>query len=217
MEQGSTTICPNKMEVIEKNDATWQENETKLLLDKYEHFLPLVGPLKKFKTKKNMWVKISQDLEEILGVKRTSVQCENRFKTLMKRKKNADKKNRETGESPQQSDYDAEIDKITSLDDSLEPEVKLGVGHAEFKRKSNSESPSVTISIPSTSKGVKGAYSSESDSSTSLDSNPKAKRRKKTIQETLWDIHKDKEEQRNRRHQDKLNILNKLFGNTTKS
>ncbi|VEN53811.1 unnamed protein product [Callosobruchus maculatus] len=70
-----------------QNTTEWQEGETRLLLDKYESYLPLVGPMKKFKTKKNMWLQISKDLSVILNVERSPLQCENRYKTILKRKK----------------------------------------------------------------------------------------------------------------------------------
>lgn len=79
----------------------WGEQATKLLLDRYENYLPCVGPLKRFKKKKNLWVAISEDLRKILDVQKTPVQCENWYKTVMKRKKNITSHNRQTGRSPQ--------------------------------------------------------------------------------------------------------------------
>lgn len=61
--------------------------ETKFLLDKYNSYLSLVGPMKMYKTKKIMWNQIAQDLKEILNTERISVQCENKYKTVIKRKK----------------------------------------------------------------------------------------------------------------------------------
>lgn len=53
-EQGN---CENvDIQESEQRKQIWGEKETKLLLDKYKQYLPLVGPLKKFKKKRNMWV-----------------------------------------------------------------------------------------------------------------------------------------------------------------
>ncbi|KAF5296966.1 hypothetical protein FQR65_LT10118 [Abscondita terminalis] len=78
----------------------WGEQATKLLLDKYETYLPLVGPLKRFKKKKNLWIAIAEDLENILNIKKSASQCENRYKTVLKRKKGIVKHNQKTGEVP---------------------------------------------------------------------------------------------------------------------
>lgn len=43
--------------------------------------------MKKFRTKKAMWHQIASDINKIMKVVRTDVQVENRFKTVMKRKK----------------------------------------------------------------------------------------------------------------------------------
>ncbi|KAF5307091.1 hypothetical protein FQR65_LT07150 [Abscondita terminalis] len=103
----------------------WGEQATKLLLDKYETYLPLVGPLKRFKKKKNLWIAIAEDLENILNIKKSASQCENRYKTVLKRKKGIVKHNQKTGEVPVIDPYNNELTKIAAIDDSIEPEVKL--------------------------------------------------------------------------------------------
>ncbi|GLV46273.1 hypothetical protein CBL_21500 [Carabus blaptoides fortunei] len=68
-------------------DAEWKISETKVLLDKYENYLSQVGPMKKFKTKRIMWKKISADLKEIFNVEKTDLQCENRYDNFEKEEK----------------------------------------------------------------------------------------------------------------------------------
>jgi len=46
-----------------------------------------IGPLKKFKTKKLMWAQISKDMMTMLNLSKTPLQIENRYKTVLKRKK----------------------------------------------------------------------------------------------------------------------------------
>ncbi|GLV33441.1 hypothetical protein CBL_20180 [Carabus blaptoides fortunei] len=108
-------------------DAEWKISETKVLLDKYENYLSQVGPMKKFKTKRIMWKKISADLKEIFNVEKTDLQCENRYKTILKRKKKAVDNNHRSGSSRETIEYEEEIRKISAIDDSLEPEVLRGV------------------------------------------------------------------------------------------
>ncbi|KYN14652.1 hypothetical protein ALC57_13138 [Trachymyrmex cornetzi] len=59
--------------------------------------MKMVGPMKKFKNKKVMWEKIATDIEDNIGRKYTFVQIENRFKTLLKRKKDAIEHNKRSG------------------------------------------------------------------------------------------------------------------------
>nr|CAI5845975.1 unnamed protein product [Callosobruchus analis] len=57
----------------------WGE-ETRLLLDLYHQYFPLIDPMKKLK---KIWKTISMDIEN-LGILKTPVQCESRFKTKKK-------------------------------------------------------------------------------------------------------------------------------------
>jgi len=75
-----------KLDAMKSNVDEWSDESTRLLLDKYVEYLELVGPMKQFKNKKLMWLEISKDLEKNLGVQKTSIQCENRYKTVLRRK-----------------------------------------------------------------------------------------------------------------------------------
>ncbi|KAH7953605.1 hypothetical protein HPB49_010554 [Dermacentor silvarum] len=74
-------------------NATWSDGETKLLLDYYAKYAPSVGPMKKFKCKRDMFEQIGRDMFALLNVVRTRIQCETRFKTIAKRKRNEDRNN----------------------------------------------------------------------------------------------------------------------------
>nr|CAH7751142.1 unnamed protein product [Callosobruchus chinensis] len=80
----------------ETSRIEWGE-ETKLLLDLYHQYLPQIGPMKKFKNKKKVWERISMEIEKNLGILRTPVQCESRFKTIMKRKSLVISENKKSG------------------------------------------------------------------------------------------------------------------------
>lgn len=178
----------NTDEVESENEILWGEKETKLLLDKYEQYLSQVGPMKKFKKKKNMWEKISEDIINILNIRKTALQCENRYKTILKRKKKVKVHNGRTGETPETDPFEEELNKIAAIDDSLDPEVKIGVGKL------------VTIAkrpAPSTS---------EADTAASSTKKPK----KQSLSEVLVDIANKKEEGRDRRHKEKLEFLRQL-------
>jgi len=57
------------------------------MLEKYAEYLPKVGPLKLFLKKKDLWQQISVDLLNELNVTKNAIQVENRYKTIIKRKK----------------------------------------------------------------------------------------------------------------------------------
>lgn len=71
------------MPITSKTIVMWSNEETKLLMDLYGSFINEVGPDKRFPHKKNMWLEISSHYPC-----RTAKQCEERFKTVLKRKKN---------------------------------------------------------------------------------------------------------------------------------
>lgn len=68
--------------------------------------------------------KISQDIEDNISRKYTSIQVENRFKRLLERKKEAVKHNKRSGNHERiDVPYEEHLEKIPSLDDSIKPEI----------------------------------------------------------------------------------------------
>lgn len=82
-----------------------------------------VGPLQKFKNKKQLWAKISQEMRKDLGVEFTPLQVENRWKNVLKRTKIASKNNKTSGSTIMRTAFDTEMAQIAAMDDSIEPEV----------------------------------------------------------------------------------------------
>lgn len=66
-----------------------------------------------------------------LGWIKTVVQIENRYKTVIKSKKNSMKNNRTSGSSRITVEYSTELENISRMDDSLEPEFVIGVGESQ--------------------------------------------------------------------------------------
>ncbi|KAK9745444.1 hypothetical protein QE152_g6959 [Popillia japonica] len=102
-------LSPPALQLRENEKTTtssgeWNDSVTKVLLDKYETYLSLVGPMR---TKK-MWEKIAKDIEHILQISFSPLQVENRS----------------SGAVRQPVPYESELSKIALLDDSIEPEVK---------------------------------------------------------------------------------------------
>lgn len=65
----------------------WNTHESKVLLEHYVRYVPQVGPDKKFRSKKEMFKRIADQIFEATGQRRTGEQCENRYKTIMRRKR----------------------------------------------------------------------------------------------------------------------------------
>ncbi|KAH7955067.1 hypothetical protein HPB49_024350 [Dermacentor silvarum] len=65
----------------------WNSHESKILLENYVRYVPQVGPDKKFRSKKDMFKRIADHIFEATGQRRTGEQCENRYKTIMRRKR----------------------------------------------------------------------------------------------------------------------------------
>lgn len=85
--QPSSSIYGRSLIFTQTGDKTeWGQDDTRLLLRLYAKYLRNVGPNKQFRSKRLMWKKISDDIFEETKLKRTWVQCENRYKTILKRK-----------------------------------------------------------------------------------------------------------------------------------
>lgn len=76
------TVQPVRSGCIE-----WNAKESKVLLEHYVRYVPHVGPDKKFRSKREMFKRIAEHLLEETGQHRTAEQCENRYKTIKRRKR----------------------------------------------------------------------------------------------------------------------------------
>ncbi|KAH9372665.1 hypothetical protein HPB48_004610 [Haemaphysalis longicornis] len=130
----------------------WEEGETRLLLMLYARYSSKVGPMKKFRSKRVMYEHISKEILQSTGIYRTQTQCESRFKTIAKRKKNQDTNNRTSGQTRCQVSYEEEFAQIRAADDSIEPEVLRGVHSVTYKtapKPTDEASTSTSTTAPS--------------------------------------------------------------------
>lgn len=153
----------------------WTPGETKLLLDYYYKYFPQVGPFKKFKNKKMLFIQVSKDLADVLGCNKTPQQCENRIKTVRRQKKKACDNNNKSGAPPCPVPFDDEMRKIESIDDSLEHEVQRDYFVVTYKTTSSSSDSSADA--PSTSPENSSTLASGSDSGESTKMLADAKKR----------------------------------------
>lgn len=174
----------NELDTSTKNNVDeWSEESTRLLLDKYADYLELVGPMKKFKNKKIMWIQIAKDIETVLGIQKTYIQCENRYKTILRRKRISDKNNSTSGSKRVKVSFENEIKQIAAKDDSLEPEVLQSANNVVVNVKNTNLSQASNVM-----------------------KNKKAKCNLLSL-ETLVEMHKEKEDKKQKRHEEKMRLL----------
>ncbi|KAF2895450.1 hypothetical protein ILUMI_10722 [Ignelater luminosus] len=70
-----------------------------------------------------MWEYTNQLLQEETGSIRSASQCENRYKTILKRKKITIENNGKTGEVRQNIEFESELRLMSTNDDNEQPEV----------------------------------------------------------------------------------------------
>jgi len=109
------------------------------MLEKYSKYMSYVGPMKKFKNKKSMWIQLASDIQEELNVDFSYIQVENRYKTIRKRKNTIIDNNRSTGASRLDDEYEEEWKEITNNDDSILPEVLRSAKTVVINKKDCSE------------------------------------------------------------------------------
>lgn len=145
----------------------------------------MVGPMKKFKTKKEMWEKIAQDIKDNLNQKYTNVQVENRFKTLLKRKKDAIQHNKRSGNDGTDVPYEEQLEKIAALDGSIKLEILMSINKTKILKDQNKNDGQ-----PVCSKSVNVMPKEKAERSLKKTVQKEAKEnKKKSIQEILLELH----------------------------
>ncbi|XP_059216877.1 uncharacterized protein LOC131996303 [Stomoxys calcitrans] len=156
----------------------WSDGDTRMLLDLYAKYLPQIGPLRKFRNKKEMWSKVAEKVGN-----KSAKQCEERYKTVLRRKKLAVENNNTSGSKRQKIDFEEELFQICNLDDSIEPEIQIS-SQKIIKREQRD-----ILASTSTSK------------------------KKQSVQDTLLEIAKLNEEAKERRHREKMEAIKDMKQN----
>lgn len=178
----------------------WTDSATVFILDKYKVYLSQIGPMKKFKSKKTMWAEISKELQGNLNILKTPLQVENRYKTVLKRKKKAVENNRKSGSSREEVPFEEELREIGQADDSIEPEVLRSAKSVKYPKKPLLE----IISFQNQNSNITDVRNNVKDS-------PPKNKYKLSNEERKLELFKQKEEAKEKRHQEKLQLLRELF------
>lgn len=181
----SGTVNEACSSVKENVNYEWSEAMTKFLLDHYFEGIKEVGPMKQFRNKKNMWEHITLVMNNHFYTNKTSTQVENRYKTVVRRKTQAVSNNHTSGAKRIRVDYEEELSKIAKIDDNIEPEVLKDQTTTIVNKK-----------IEETKrKHVAEAY--EAINKQKMDLKKK--------------LHDEKEQNKERRHEEKMQLLKELI------
>lgn len=175
----------------------WTDSATSFILDKYETYLFDIGPMKKFKTKKLMWSQISADMMKMLNISKTPLQIENRYKTVLKRKKKAVENNSKSGSSREEIPFEKELRKIACVDDSIEPEILRSARSVKYPK----------LNVPE----IPEEICNTSLAKHTIDGSPKAKKSKRSNEDIRMELFEKREAAKEKRHQEKLNLIRELF------
>ncbi|XP_011700955.1 PREDICTED: uncharacterized protein LOC105457789 [Wasmannia auropunctata] len=124
---------PNKFNNENTNESSedkykeafyWTDANTKLFLSLYKENRDLLGQ-RKIKTKKIMWQKIS-DKMKLQGCNVSSVQVENKYKSLERAYKNAVTHNKKTGRNRLSCPYETELTELLGAKHIIEPLLLSG-------------------------------------------------------------------------------------------
>ncbi|XP_036141612.1 uncharacterized protein LOC105839029 [Monomorium pharaonis] len=195
--ENDVTNYSKSQDCSEKSTDHWTDSATSFILDKYETYLLDIGPMKKFKTKKVMWTQISVDMMKMLNIFKTPLQIENRYKTVLKRKKKAVENNSRSGSSREEIPFEKELHKIARADDSIEPEVLRSARSVKYPKLNVPENPEKICNT--------------NISKHAIDGSPKAKKSKRSNEDIRMEFFEKKEAAKEKRHQEKLNLIRELF------
>lgn len=82
-----------------------------------------------------MYEALGRSISEQFNNTRTATQCETRFKTIKKRKTEVRTYNKTSGNTRKNVPFEDEFEQIAALDDSIEPEVMMGVSAVQVNAK----------------------------------------------------------------------------------
>ncbi|RLU22219.1 hypothetical protein DMN91_006600 [Ooceraea biroi] len=136
--QGNVNILENENNVVSSEKSTnksepeklhegsfsWTDASIKLFLCLYKDKKDLVS-LRKIKTKKILWQKISEEMK-INGYNVSCIQVENKFKSLERSFKNIVTHNKKTGRNKISCPYERELTELLGEKHNIEPLMLLG-------------------------------------------------------------------------------------------
>ncbi|XP_013101139.2 uncharacterized protein LOC106082925 isoform X2 [Stomoxys calcitrans] len=197
----------------EKVQRIWSDSETRQLLNLYSHHLSDIGPRKRFKNKKDMWINISSRFRG-----KTAKQCEERFKTVERRRRKwAIRNNTPFSTTSKRQVYHLEAS-------SLEPECQIKIKNIPTKPQishlppnkqmqwDHIPEPEVVRNHNPSQNTIKTEEkrTEENRQEVSLQEQNMNGKHETSIEATLLLIAARKEEGRERRHREKMEAIQRL-------
>lgn len=195
-----------------------------------------MGPGKMFKNKKAIWERISMKLLHKYGLDKTPQQVENKYKTVIRIRKEVLTNNSKSGaakkDMPKDMPFDEELQVIEARDDSIQPEILRSARKLKKLKPSNSTGimkktgknknlTDDTMTSTSTSDATEDCPE-ESNANNTRRQKKRAtgqvriEKRKKirhmTVAEAIIESTKIKEMAKERRHKEKLKLLKHVHG-----
>uniref|UniRef100_V5HSZ1 Uncharacterized protein n=1 Tax=Ixodes ricinus TaxID=34613 RepID=V5HSZ1_IXORI len=196
--------------IVRNGGIEWGDTDTKVLLDYYKRYLPQIGPFKTFRSKREMYKKIAKDILRLTGHTRTPEQCENRYKTVLKRRNAPGWHRRNIAVSPRIARYEEELARIRALRDSLDAEL-LPPKPAPMGR---------TTTRAATARVAEESVAEEDDVM-ATPASPRMRRRPVHVRaflEMMRDLHQEREKgreererRRDQRHTEKMQLLRRAL------
>lgn len=163
-------------------------------MELFKQLLPEVGSEKRFQHKKEMWIEISTHF-----LNKSPIQCEQRLKTILKRKRTniMIKGKTKTNEVKKSSNsyYDIEVKIEDTINSSYDNDIKEQNSEHEFGIQNDNSSNSPEHITPN------------HQETELLNKKPK---KVQTLHELLLDIATKREEGKERRHREKMAAINKM-------
>ncbi|XP_055838873.1 uncharacterized protein LOC129906901 [Episyrphus balteatus] len=225
------------------NIFKWSDDQTHFMLQRYKEYYCQVGPLKKFRKKKDMWCFLALEINQHFNIDLSGVQVEGRYKTVIGKTKAVFQNNRRSGAVRKQIPFESSMHPIIQADDSILPEVCIGPNKLLRKENiieriedhpvaANLPSTSAAITSPSTSRNISPSVPSSELLATPVSDIPNAitphlissrspnlhqpsppLKKQKILERIMADRNersKIKEKNKERRHEEKLQAINKI-------
>ncbi|XP_075546456.1 uncharacterized protein LOC142579779 isoform X2 [Dermacentor variabilis] len=112
----------------------WNTNKSKFLISKYKEFKEVIGKKGGFRTKKAMWEKLAQEINQEFQCHMTPLQVENKWKSMERAYKKTKIKNSSSGHSRAACEYEGELSEVLEREHHITPVALLAPGRIVANR-----------------------------------------------------------------------------------
>ncbi|XP_050025169.2 uncharacterized protein [Dermacentor andersoni] len=121
---------PTASASAEETSEIWSTRKTKFFISKYTEMKNLVGKSRELRTRKLLWVRLTELINKEFMCNMTSTQIENKWKSLDRAYKRSKKENSSSGHHRVTCEYEEELSEILEKEHSINPRLLLEPGKA---------------------------------------------------------------------------------------